>query len=131
MGDDPSLKMKLLQAHFMSSNYEAVVEHGNSLKLEKTFINSEQRVVFAWALHQTGQSGLAEITFADMDKSFSNYYHRLEFCKFLIQTKKVELAKEKLTDLMQEFDHVKGPERRLNRNTFHEIKELYAGLVHG
>lgn len=131
MGDDPSLKMKLLHAHFMSANYEAVVEHGNSLKSEKTFKNSEQRVVFAWALHQTGQSGLAETTFADMDKSFSNYYHRLEFCKFLIQTEKVELAKEKLTDLMQEFDHVKGPERRLNRNTFREIKDLYAGLVHG
>jgi hypothetical protein len=131
MADDPSLKMKLLQAHFMNGNYPSAVEQGNSLTLEKTFKNAEQRVTFAWALHQTGQSALAESTFADMDKSFSNYYHRLEYCKFLLQTQKTELAKEKLTDLMQEFDHVKGPERRLNRNTFREIKDLYAGLVDG
>jgi hypothetical protein len=131
MADDPSLKMKLLQAHFMNGNYQSAVDQGNSLTLEKTFKNAEQRVVFAWALHQTGQSALAESTFADMDKSFSNYYHRLEYCKFLVLTEKIELAKAKLTDLMQEFDHVKGPERRLNRNTFREIKDLYAGLVHG
>jgi hypothetical protein len=131
MSDDPTLKMKLLHAHFLNGNYASAVDQGNSLTSEKAFRNSEQRVVFAWALHQTGQSVLAESNFADMDKSFSNYYHRLEYCKFLIQTEKVELAKEKLADLVQEFDHVKGPERRLNRDTFREIKDLYAGLVRG
>jgi len=129
MSDDPLLKMKLLNAHFMNENYGAAVQYGDNLKSETTFKNSEVRVTYAWAIYQTGQAALAETIFADMDKSFSNYYHRLEYCKFLIKTEKMELAKEKLNELMQEFDHVKGPERRLNRETFSQVKDLHASYV--
>ncbi|HEY5916443.1 MAG TPA: hypothetical protein VIU13_03545 [Chryseolinea sp.] len=129
MSDDPSLRMKLLSAHFMNEDYGAAVQYGDNLKSETVFKNSEVRVTYAWSIYQTGQAALAETIFADMDKSFSNYYHRLEYCKFLIKIEKVELAKEKLTELMQEFDHVKGPERRLNRETFSQVKDLHASYV--
>jgi hypothetical protein len=129
MSDDPSLKMKLLNAHFMNADYGAAVQYGDSLKSEATFKNSEVRVTYAWSIYQVGQAALAETIFADMDRSFSNYYHRLEYCKFLIKTEKMELAKEKLTELMLEFDHVKGPERRLNRETFSQVKDLHASYV--
>ena len=129
MSEDPSLKMKLLNAHFMNEDYGAAVQYGDNLKSETTFKNSEVRVTYAWSVYQTGQAALAETIFADMDKSFSNYYHRLEYCKFLLKIEKMELAKEKLTELMLEFDHVKGPERRLNRETFSQIKDLYASYV--
>jgi hypothetical protein len=126
MSDDCSLKMKLLNAHFMNEDYGAAVPYWENLKSEKTFRNSEVRVTYAWSVYQTGQANLAESIFADMDKSFTNYYHRLEYCKFLLKIEKRELAKEKLAELMLEFDHVKGPERRLNRQTFSQIKDLYA-----
>ena len=129
MNDDPSLKMKLLNAHFMKGDYDAAVQYGNNLKSEKTFKNSEIRVIYAWSVYQTGQAELAETIFADMDKSFSNYYHRLEYCKYLLKIDKMELAKEKLSELIEEFDHVKGPERRLNRDTFRQIKDLHASHV--
>ena len=129
MSDDPSLRMKLLKAHFMNEDYGAAVQYGDNLKSETTFKNSEVRVTYAWSIYQMGQAALAETIFADMDKSFSNYYHRLEYCKFLIKTEKMELAKEKLSELMQEFDHVKGPERRLNRETFSQVKDLHASYV--
>ena len=129
MSDDPSLRMKLLSAHFMNEDYGAAVQYGDNLKSETVFKNSEVRVTYAWSIYQTGQAALAETIFADMDKSFSNYYHRLEYCKFLIKIEKMELAKEKLTELMQEFDHVKGPERRLNRETFSQVKDLHASYV--
>ena len=101
MSEDPSLKMKLLNAHFMNGDYGAAVQYGNNLKSEKTFKNSEVRVTYAWSVYETGQADLAETIFADMDKSFSNYYHRLEYCKFLLKIEKMELAKEKLSDLMR------------------------------
>ena len=129
MSDDASLRMKLLKAHFMNEDYEAAVQYGDDLKSETTFKNSEVRVTYAWSIYQTGKAALAETIFADMDKSFSNYYHRLEYCKFLIKTEKIELAKEKLSELMQEFDHVKGPERRLNRETFSQVKDLHTSYV--
>jgi len=129
MSDDPSLRMKLLKANFMNEDYEAAVQYGDDLKSETTFKNSEVRVTYAWSIYQTGKAALAETIFSDMDKSFSNYYHRLEYCKFLIKTEKIELAKEKLSELMQEFDHVKGPERRLNRETFSQVKDLHTSYV--
>jgi len=128
MSDDSSLKMKLLNAHFMNEDYGAAVPYGENLKSEKTFKNSEVRVTYAWSVYQTGHANLAETIFADMDKSFTNYYHRLEYCKFLLKIEKRELAKEKLAELMLEFDHVNGPERRLNRQTFRQIKDLYANF---
>lgn len=131
MEDDPVLKMKLLHVHFMNGEYNTAVEYGNKLKLEKIFKNSEQRVVYAWSLHHTGETDLATDIFDDMDKSFTNYYHRKEYCKFLITTGKIDLAKEKLSDMIQEFDHIKGPERRLNKSILREINDLYANHVHG
>ena len=100
MSEDPSLKMKLLNAHFLNEDYGAAVQYGDNLKSEKTFKNSEVRVNYAWSVYHTGQAALAETIFADMDKSFSNYCHRLEYCKFLLKIEKIELAKEKLTELM-------------------------------
>ncbi len=107
MSEDPSLKMKLLNAHFMNEDYGAAVQYGDNLKSEKTFKNSEVRVTYAWSVYQTGQVVLAETIFADMDKSFSNYYHRLEYCKFLLKIEKMELAKEKLTELIRNLTMLK------------------------
>lgn len=129
MAEDPLLNMKMLNVHFMNGDYNAAVKYGDNLKSEKTFKNSEARVVYAWSLSQTGQNELAETIFDEMDKSFTNYYHRKEYCKFLIKTEKIELAKEKLFDLVQEFDHIRGPERRLNRDIFREIKDMYTTLA--
>jgi hypothetical protein len=129
MEDDPMLRMKLLHAYFMKGDFNTAVDYGDKLKALKAFRNSEERVMYAWSLHQIGKTDLAESTFIDLDKSFTNYYHRKEYCKFLLTTEKTELAKEKLSDLLQEFDHIKGPERRLNRNVLREIKDLHAGIA--
>ena len=129
MDDDPALKMKLLHAHFMDGDHSTAVDYGNTLKSEKIFKDAEQRVVYAWSLYHIGEINLATSIFSDMDKSFTNYYHRKEYCKFLITNGKIDLAKEKLSDLIQEFDHIKGPERKLNRDIFREIKDMYAKHV--
>lgn len=129
MSDDPPLRMKLLYTHFMNEDYNAAIQQGDKLESEKTFKNSEERVAYAWSLFQAGKTSLAENIFADMDKSFTNYYQRMEYCKFLLKIEKTELAKEKLADLMEEFDYMKGPERRLKKDTIREIKDLYTSYV--
>jgi hypothetical protein len=129
MADDPAVTMKLCHAHFMDNNFAASVECGARLEPLKAFRNSEERVAYAWALHHAGDTGKAESIFIDMDRSFTNYYHRMEYSKFLIKTGKTELAKEKLRDLVDEFEHMNGPERRLKKNTYREIKDLYTNLA--
>jgi hypothetical protein len=129
MNDDPSVRMKLLNAHFMNGDYASTVEIGNKLNSEKTFKNAAERVAYAWSLHHVQETARAAQIFEDMDRSFTNYYHRKEYCKFLIATEKIEMAGEKLQDLIQEFDHLKGAERRLNRGVFREISDLRSTII--
>jgi hypothetical protein len=126
MSDDPPIRMKLLTAHFMNEDHDQVVEFGSKLESEKSFKNSEERVAYAWSLFQTGKADLAESVFEDLDRSFTNYYQRLEYCKFLLKTEKSESAKEKLINLLEEFDQMQGTERRSKRNILREVRDLQA-----
>jgi hypothetical protein len=126
MSDDPFVRMKLLNAHFMNGEYDTAVEYGNNLESEKSFKNSEERVTYAWSLFQTGEADMAESIFADMDRSYTNYYQRSEYCKFLLKREKSEFAKDKLTDLLEEFDQMQGIERHLKKNIHREVRGLYA-----
>jgi hypothetical protein len=129
MADDKALGMKLLSAHFYNDDYADAVALGAELENEKSFKNSEERVAFAWALYFNEQQEKASSVFEDMDKSFTNYYHRTEYAKFLMKINRVDEARTKLTDLMEEFEHMKEPEKKLKRNTFREIRDLYSNMA--
>jgi hypothetical protein len=125
MSEDPSIRMKLLKAHFMDGNYAQAIESGRGLDREKIFRDSEERVAYAWALFMDGKRDEAERVFEDMDRSFTNHYHRLEYCKYLLKVEKPESAKEKLRDLLEEFDQMQHIERRSKKSLFREVRDLY------
>lgn len=127
MAGDPNLRMKLLQANFLKKDYEATIAYGNELESqqEKNFKNAEARVGYAWALHYVGQSDAAEAVFRNMDNAYTNYWHRMEYCKFLKETNKTDELTAKLESLIEEFNHIKGPERKLYRGIIGEAKALY------
>jgi hypothetical protein len=129
MAEDVALRMKLLFACFLNQDYAAAVEVGETLEKEKNFKNSDERVAFAWSLHFDNKTEQAQKAFEDMDKSFTNYHHRMEYAKFLLKTERREEAKTKLADLIEEFEHMKGPERRLKKDTLREVRDLYANLA--
>jgi hypothetical protein len=129
MADDPALRMKLLYAHFLSQDYTEAITLGKSLDSDKTFRNADQRLAYAWALHYDGQTETSEKVFQDMDRPFTNYHHRMEYCKFLLHTDRTEDLKIKLTSLLEEFEHIRDPERRLIRDIIREAKALYSGLA--
>ena len=124
MADDPTLRMKIIQASFLNQDYATAVAVGNELLNEKTFKSAESRIAYAWSLHFTGQSDVAEKVFDDMNKTFTNYRHRLEYCKFLKGLDKQDSLRELLQELLDESEHMKGPEKRLHRNIFNEIREV-------
>lgn len=131
MSDDLSMRMKLLYAHYMNGDYKAAVECGNTLESEKLFKDSEERVAFAWALFHSGDREGAEKIFENMDKSFTNYYHRLEYCKFLLQVEKAESAKSTFNTMLEEYEQMQATERRLKKNIFREVRDLYANHFQG
>ena len=124
MADDPTLTMKLLQTYFLNKDYQSTIEVGEKLKTEKTFQNAEERIAYAWSLHHCDKTALAEKEFESMDKTFSNYKHRMEYCKFLLATNKPEAFNETKAALLQEFELMKGFERKFNRDIIRDVKEL-------
>jgi hypothetical protein len=126
MADDPVLRMKLLAAHYRSGDYETTVAYGRELEPEKSFRDAEEHIGYAWALHRLGRTEEAGRHFELMDRSFTNYKHRIEYCKFLREVNRLEDLKTKLTELSEEVEHMKGNERRLRREVVREIRELYS-----
>jgi hypothetical protein len=126
MAEDPDLRMKALQTAFLNRDFESVISYGEDLDREKTFKNSEARISFAWALHYQSKTQEAQKVFEDMNKSFTNYRHRIEYGKFLKETNQLEQLKNILTDLSEEFNHMKGTERRTYRGVMQEARDLYS-----
>ncbi|MFY8037630.1 MAG: hypothetical protein ACOVMQ_10715 [Cyclobacteriaceae bacterium] len=128
MEDDPGVRMKLLDAHFMAKGYDQVILLGEKLESEKSFKNAEPRLSYAWALHYQGKSEAAEKVFQDMNKPFTNFKHRVAYGAFLSATSRKEEAKVLLETLLEEFEHMSGPERKLHRDVSRDARNLYTSL---
>jgi hypothetical protein len=126
MAEDPELRMKVLQAAFLNRDFDSVMVYGKDLEGEKTFKNSEARISLAWALHYQSRTKEAQKVFEDMNKTFTNYRHRLEYGKFLKETNQLEQLKNILMDLSEEFNHMKGTERKSYRGIMQEARDLYS-----
>lgn len=124
MAGNPNLRMKLLRAYFLKQDYAAAIAYGNGLEQDKDrdFRNATERVFFAWSLHYYGDSEEAKATFQQMDMPYSNYWHRLEYCKFLKLINRPEELNAKLIALITEFDYIKGPERKLYRKLMSDTR---------
>jgi hypothetical protein len=124
MADDPVIRIKVLFTSFLKKDYEATVACGETLESEKRFQKSEERAAYAWALHYTGKTEQAEKLFEQMDSSYTNYRQRIEYCKFLKVIGKPEELKNKLQEMNEELENLKGPERKFYRHIAREIREL-------
>jgi hypothetical protein len=116
MADDPVVRMKILNTYYLNRDFSEAIEVGQSLESEKTFRNSEQRLAYAWSLHFSGRTDEAKNVFESMDKPYTNYVHRLEYCKFLTESGKVSDMKQKAAEVLGEFEHAKGAEKKFYRS---------------
>ncbi|HEY0656474.1 MAG TPA: hypothetical protein VGD65_25245 [Chryseosolibacter sp.] len=124
MADDIGLRMKLLHALYVNHSYQQAVDLGSEMEGDNTFKKSLSRIAYAWALHHSGRTDSAERVFQDMDKTNTNYEHRVEYCKFLQQVGRTDDMRTKAQELFSEFEFMRGPERKLHRDTINELKDL-------
>lgn len=123
-GNDAKLQMCLLQAHYSKNNFEEVVNIGNQLENNKGFKNTPECIAYALANFRIGDSEKAEEIFKKSDTNFSNYDHRLEYAKFLLDTQRRDLSNSKLQELHIEIDSMDPYERKINREVIRKIKAL-------
>lgn len=125
---DTDLIRKLVKASYLVKDYAAAVQYGQQLKDEKIFRNSDERVAFSWSLYFLGQIADAENNFKDMDAQFSNFPHRFEYAKFLLDNQRPAEAKAKLEELLDEIEHMDAFEQRQKRPIQRNIKQLYSEI---
>ncbi len=128
MAEDPVLLMKLLSAYYQNGDYKKVIFIGEKLSSNKTFKNAEERIALAWAYFFDNQQSVAIDIFNDLDKTYTNFRHRIEYSKLLIKLDQQESGELKLQVLMEEFDHMKPLERKVNKPLISETKKLLREL---
>ena len=112
LSDDFEILTKLLDAHFELGEHQDVIAIGKKLLKKSQFKNTEERIAFAWSYAYTNQPELSEEQFTAMDVRYSNYLHRKEYCRFLIEQNRMQEAEDKLDLLMSEYNEMEGFERR-------------------
>ena len=122
MADDPTLRMKLMEAYFLHKAFDEVLTVGRLLESEKDFRNSQARIAYAWSYHYTGQSDVAATIFENLNKTFTNYDHRLAYCQFLHETGQREKLQELVRELMAELLHMSPQERKYHRSLASNIR---------
>lgn len=128
MIEDEPLKRKLMHALYLDKQYDRAVQLGEELKGTRDFRNAIEHISLAWAYHNLGRTAEAEKHFDDMDRTFTNYPHRYSYCEFLLATDRKEKAIEKLDELLDEVEQMKGPERRVHRDIIRSISDLRRSL---
>ncbi len=131
MHDDPELRMKLLNAYFLKGDYSTAIRFGEMLENEKSFKNAEEKAALAWSYYHSGDEARAETIFESLDRPFTNYQHRLEYCRFLKKSNKKETLISRLTEILHEFEGMKGQERSNFNALLGEFRLLKNGLTAG
>ena len=126
--DDLITKEKLMVAKYFIEDYDSVQKLGDTLNDNPLFKNSESRIVYAWSLYFLGHKEKAEEVFKAMDVRFSNYVHRSEYAKFLVEEKRSYEAVELLTELEDEISHMEAGEQRQKKPIRTEINNLLRSI---
>jgi hypothetical protein len=126
--DDLITKEKLMVAKYFIQDYQGVQDVGDTLETNPSFKNSESRIVYAWSLHYSGHSEKAEEVFKAMDVRYSNYVHRYEHAKFLLELDRSADAIALLSELELEISEMEISEQQRKKEIRKEINNLLKSL---
>lgn len=123
---DTGLLMKLINLNHHLNQHDEIIKYGEQIIDEKTFNQSNEKIILAWAYAKKGLLEKAEKLFKEADIRFSNYEQRLEFAKFLEQEGEMDRAKKKLEELMNEIEAMDPYERRQKKTILRIIQNCYS-----
>jgi hypothetical protein len=122
--DNPYIIRRLVDVNYKLSDYDNSIYFGNQIKENNEFIKSEEIIFYAWSFYYINKPDLAEQLFESMDSKYSNYMHRLEYCKFLKIIGKQQDSVLKLEILIREFDYMGSYEKQFNKKNRKEAIRL-------
>ena len=122
--DDEELNKKLLTAYYSNNDFLNTIQLGEKLNIEKYFQNSIEKTFFAWAYFELHDDEKAEALFKEMNIANTNYYHRKEYAKFLIEIERHEDANVIIEETLDEISYMEPYEQNLIKEKMKEIAAL-------
>ena len=126
--NDVALLKKLIASNYHLESWDKVIHFAEKCTNSKLFSQSVERVYYAWAAHWTGKNELAEINFEGVNIRYANYWHRLEYGKYLAANNKREKSLDLLEELLNEIDLMDRDEKRMKKEVTFLINQFYKQL---
>ena len=121
---DPGVIKKLMEALYYTSAYDKIVENAEIIKDRSDFEGSRWQFFYGLSLDQLGYSNEAEKNLYGINKRYSNYSERYLLAKFLIEKGKSFEAKEILSTIITESEHMSKSNKKLYRQVILDVKKL-------
>lgn len=122
--DDEELNEKLLAAYYFNQDYVNTIAFGKKLEQYKFFDNSKEKTYYAWSYFELNDDEMAEKIFLEMNIENTNFYHRKEYAKFLMEVDRHDEGKIILEDIVNEIKDMDPYERRSLKEITSEVKVI-------
>lgn len=125
--DNSVLEKLVMVSHFLNKQ-EKVLAIGEKIVADKGFSSDKAAFYFGRALSQKGDIDEAKKYLRSVDKRYSNYQERLALASFYLEKKQDLNAKEILTEIVSESEHMNRQSYRENRVAIEKARKLLSQL---
>jgi hypothetical protein len=126
--NDVYAQEQLIMTNYYLGNHDEVVSMATSLTANSDFRASKILFYMGLSYKNLGKFKAAEKSLRALDIRYSNYEERLVLAQFLIEREKTKEAKELIEELLIEFNYMSGPNKKLHKTTFTEVKKISDSL---
>ncbi len=126
---DVGVVRKLIEGYYQTQQYEKVIFYAEKITEKPDFKRSRSQFLYGLALKEQGQLEKAEDNLRQIDQRYSNYQERYQLAEFLIEKGKIEDAKEILSEILTESQHMSKPNRDKYRTVVNDVKKLTSSIL--
>ncbi|WP_343913227.1 hypothetical protein [Aquimarina litoralis] len=125
---DLGVVKKLLEGYYRTNEYQKVIFCAEYVSERSDFKGSRSQFLYGLALEEEGRSEEAEKNLKPIDQRYSNYEERYILAKFLLEKGKDTDAKEILSEIILESQHMSKPNRNRYRGVINEVKKMIKSI---
>ncbi|MBW1296866.1 tetratricopeptide repeat protein [Aquimarina litoralis] len=125
---DPGVVKKLLKGYYQTNQFDKVIFCAEQISGKPDFKGSQSQFLYGLALEEEGRSEEAEENLKPIDQRYSNYEERYTLAQFLIEKGKPTEAKEILSEILQESQHMSKPNRNRYRGVVNDVKKTIQSI---
>ena len=125
---DTGVVKKLLEGYYQTNQFDKVIFCAEKIDQKSDFKGSRSQFLYGLALKEEGRSNEAEENLRSIDQRYSNYEERYILAQFLISRGKNIDAKEILSEIMLESQHMSKHNHNKYRGVVNDVKKLITSI---